>query len=263
MKISFIGYGHIAQAMAQGLANQLNYQLRAAAPSLKIGVVEQVYTHHDNLAIVPDADIIIIAVKPIHVAGVLTQIKQAMAPHCLLISLAAGLSLSWLEKQCLDKQAIVRAMPNMPIAVHKGATPLIANQFVSREQQEIVTQLFQSIGLMIWVSNEDDINIFTALSGSGPAYIFLFLEAMIHAAQQLGLQEDLAQAFALQTVSGAVELAKASALTMDELRKKVTSPGGTTAAAIQVFKEQKFEEIVSQAMHAAFMRSKGVVNEID
>jgi pyrroline-5-carboxylate reductase len=154
-------------------------------------------------------------------------------------------------------------MPNMPIAVHKGATPLIANQFVSREQQEIVTQLFQSRGLMIWVSNEDDINIFTALSGSGPAYIFLFLEAMIHAAQQLGLQEDLAQAFALQTVSGAVELAKASALTMDELRKKVTSPGGTTAAAIQVFKEQKFEEIVSQAMHAAFMRSKGVVNEID
>ena len=257
MKISLIGYGNIAQAMTKSLTNHLNYKLQAAAPSLQIGVnADNVYTHHDNLAIINGADVIIIAVKPRKVVDVLAQIKQAILPNCLLISLAAGLSLAWLEKHSVEKQAIVRAMPNTPIAVNKGATPLIANQFVSRDQKEFSTQLFQCMGMSTWVTNEDNMDIFTALSGSGPAYVFLFLEAMIHAAEKLGLEEDLARAFALQTISGAIELANASELNTNELCKNVTSSGGTTAAAIQVLKEEKFEQIVFKAMSAAFRRSK-------
>jgi len=264
MKISFIGYGNIAQAMTKSLTNHLNYKLQAASPSLQIGVnADNVFTHHDNLAIMNGADVIVIAVKPIKVAEVLAQINHAIPPNCLLISLAAGLSLSWLEKHCVEKQAIIRAMPNTPIAVKKGATPLIANQFVSREQKEFSTNLFQCMGMSTWVTNEDNMDVFTALSGSGPAYVFLFLEAMIHAAEKLGLEEDVAQAFALQTMTGAVELANASKLSVNELRKKVTSSGGTTAAAIQVLKEEKFEEIVFKAMSAAFMRSKELESKIN
>lgn len=257
MKISFIGYGNIAQAMAKGLTNHLHYELRAAAPSLPIGMnADNVFTHHDNLAILNDADVIVIAVKPPKAAEILEQIKSAIPPHCLLISLATGLSLSWLEKHSVAKQAIIRAMPNTPIAIKKGATPLIANQFVSGEQKELSTQLFQCLGMSTWITNENQMDIFTALSGSGPAYVFLFLEAMIHAAKELGLDADVAKAFALQTMSGAVELASTSELQVNELRKKVTSAGGTTAAAIKIFEEEKFMQIVSKSMNAAFMRAK-------
>jgi len=257
MKISFIGYGNIAQAMAKGLANHLNYELRAAAPSLPIGVnTDNVSTHYDNLAILNDTDVIIIAVKPSKVAEVLAQIKPAIPPHCLLISLATAYTLSWLEKHSGANQAIIRAMPNTPIAIKKGATPLIANQFVSRDQKEFTTQLFQCLGMITWIKNENQMDIFTALSGSGPAYVFLFLEAMMYAAEELGLEADIAKAFAIQTMSGAVELASTSEHHVNELRKKVTSAGGTTSAAIKVFEEEKLMQIVSKSMNAAIMRAK-------
>ncbi|MFZ4076710.1 MAG: pyrroline-5-carboxylate reductase [Legionellaceae bacterium] len=263
MNISFIGYGHIAQAMTRSLARDSNYKLYAAAPSLQIGVhADHVHTHHDNLAILKGADVIILAVKPLQVAEVLAQIKQAIPPHALLISLAAGLSLSWLEKHSVEQQAIVRAMPNTPIAVNKGATALMANAYVSEEQKAVSTQLFQSMGISTWVTDEDNMDTFTALSGSGPAYVFLFLEAMIHTAEALGLDKALARTFALQTVRGAVELAQASELSVTELREHVTSSKGTTAAAIQVLKEEQFEKIVFKAMRAAFRRSKALAIEM-
>src|SRR3990167_3658461 len=226
MKISFIGYGNIAQAMTKSLTNQVDYQLHAAAPSLQIGVnADNIFTHHDNLAILDGANVIVIAVKPIQVADVLAQIMPVIPPHCLLISLVAGLSLAWLEKRSVAQQAIIRAMPNTPIIIKKGATALIANQFVSKEQKEFTSKLFQSMGIITWLSHEDKMDIFTALSGSGPAYVFLFLEAMTHAAEKLGLAEDVAKSFALKTMSGAIELANTSELNANELCKKVTSAG--------------------------------------
>ena len=257
LKISFIGYGNIAKAIAKSLSNSDRYQLRAASPSLQIGIdADGIATHHNNLAILSDADMIILAVKPTKMQEVLLQINQAIPKNCLVISVAAGLCLTWLEKHIPQYQPIVRSMPNIATAVKKGATPLIANQFVNRKQKDDVARLFEYSGMIAWLENESEMDIFTALSGSGPAYVFLFLEAMARAAEQLGLSKELAKAFTLQTIVGAADLARESQFEFNELRKKVTSPGGTTAAAIHVLQEQHIEQILFNAIEAAYSRAK-------
>ncbi len=256
MKISFIGYGNIAKAITMGLRNHAN-ELRAASPSLPNGVDEHgTKTYSDNLAVIPNADILILAVKPAQMSAVLDQINPAMIPaHSTIISIASGLSLSWFEKYLPDI-AIVRAMPNIASALGKGATPMIANPFVTKEQRQKAEKVFTSLGLVTWVQNENDINAFTALSGSGPAYIFMFIEAMIKAAIRLGIEKDVAKAFALQTFEGALGLAKDTKLSLSELRKTVTSPAGTTAAAIEVLTQHGFDAILDEAMHAACERAR-------
>lgn len=257
MKISFIGFGNMAKAIAHTLCTNSNYQLFAASPSLAKGINEDgIHTEHDNLAVIHGVDIIFLAVKPAKMETVLTQIRPHLSPKCLLVSIAAGLSLSWLAKHGPTKQAIVRSMPNIPIAVGQGATPLIANDYVTREQKHLIEQLFQASGLITWVSKESDIDSFTALSGSGPAYVFLFMEAMINAAKKLGLNEEIARTFTLQTVLGATNLAKNNALELSALRKKVTSPSGTTAAALDILQQQGFDELIFQAMKAACERAQ-------
>lgn len=257
LKISFIGYGNIAKAIAKSLSNSTCYQLRAASPSLQIGInVDGIATHYDNLAIISDADIIILAVKPAKMQEVLLQISQAIPTNCLVISVAAGLYLSWLEKHIPQCQPIVRSMPNIAATVKKGATPLIANQFVSEKQKEDAAHLFECSGLIAWLDNENEMDIFTALSGSGPAYFFLFLEVMASAAEKLGLSKDIAKKFTLQTIIGAAALAKECPFEFSELRKKVTSPGGTTAAAIQVLEEQHIGQIIFDTIEAAYVRAK-------
>lgn len=258
MNICFIGFGNMAKAIARSLCkNANNYQIFASSPSLKEGQTEDgIITHHNNLAHIHKADIIFLAVKPAKMATLLAQIKTEIPSACLLISVAAGLSLSWLNKHCCAGQAIIRSMPNIPIAVGEGATPLIANSYVTKEQKRHAEQLFQCASLVAWTTKESDIDRFTALSGSGPAYVFLFLEAMINAAVKLGLKKDLAKTFALQTVAGSLKLASNSDLEIPELRKMVTSPAGTTAAAIDILQQQGFEELVFRAMEAAFERAK-------
>lgn len=258
MNICFIGFGNMAKAIAQGLCNHAsNYQIIAAAPSLKKGrTAEGIITEPDNLLGIANADLVILAVKPAKMAEILTQIKSKLPKHCLLISVAAGLTLDWLEQHCDKEQAIVRSMPNIPVMVKKGATPLIANRHVSQEQKRWAEELFLCSGIISWTTNENDIDAFTALSGSGPAYAFLFLEAMIEAAKKLGLNEKLAKAFTLQTIAGAVEMAATSELAISELRKKVTSPAGTTAAAIAILEEQGFTALIFKAMKAAHERAK-------
>lgn len=224
MKISFIGYGNMAKSIAESLRHK-NVELRAAAPSLPTGLSENgIRTFSDNAAVIPGSDVLILAVKPARMSRVLTEINTSVFPsHCLIISVASGLNLAWFEKY-LPKRAIVRAMPNIAISVGKGATPLIANEFVSKEQKQQAEHIFANPGLITWVKNENNINAFTALSGSGPAYIFMFMEAMINAAVSLGITEDLATAFALQTFNGAAAIATQSSLTLTQLRKTVTSP---------------------------------------
>jgi pyrroline-5-carboxylate reductase len=256
LKISFIGYGNIAKAIAKSLTCSSHYQLRAAAPSLQIGRdADGIATHYNNQAILNDADIIILAVKPSKMQEVLLEIIQSIPRHCVIISVAAGLDLSWLEKRLPEAQPIVRAMPNIAIAVKEGATPLVANQFVSKKQKDSVTSLFECSGMIAWLDTEDQMDIFTALSGSGPAYIFLFLEIIANSAEKLGLPKDMAKKFTLQTFIGASVLAKESQIEFRSLREKVTSSGGTTAAAIQVFQEQDIDQVIYKAMEAAYRRA--------
>lgn len=257
MNISFIGFGNMAQAIAHGLIRNKNYQLFAAAPSLSKEVnSDGIHCSPDNLEIIKNADIVILAVKPLKAEAVLNEIGMSLPKQSLLVSVAAGVSLSALAKYCRKEQAIVRSMPNLPISIAQGATPLIANPFASNQQKQTVETIFQELGIVHWVNHENDMNSFTALSGSGPAYFFLFLEAMIDAAKKLGIEEDIAKAFSLQTIEGALQLARNNTLDIHQLREKVTSPGGTTAAALSILQAHHFNDLLFQAMKAAAERAE-------
>lgn len=261
MKISFLGFGNMAKAIAESLCNNNDMVLFAAAPSLpETQNPDGISTHFSNSAIVEQADIIVVAVKPDKVQTVLTEINPQLSKQCVVLSIAAGVSLETLAMSCPKEQPIVRSMPNTPIAVGKGATALIANEYVTKEQTRWINQLFACSGISTWVTEENDIDALTALSGSGPAYVFLFLEAMIAAARELGIDDSVATTFALQTMSGTCALLETSGLSPQQLRNKVTSPAGTTAAAIAILQHHGFEALLSKAMHAAFERAKQLGN---
>lgn len=246
----------MAKAIAQGLLQDDSIQLFVASPSLPVGVNEDgIHTHFNNLAIIPQSDVIILAVKPAQMQLVVEQIKSERPAQCLVISIASGLTFKWFDQLTGLNWPIVRAMPNIAAAVKQSATPLIANERVTDVQKEIAQQFFSRIGLTTWVQNEDAINSFTALSGSGPAYVFLFMEAMIKAAEALGLPNDIATSFTLQTLQGALSLAASQDTSLAELRAAVTSPAGTTAAAIAVLESHGFYQLIKNAMQAAYDRS--------
>ncbi|BCA96322.1 pyrroline-5-carboxylate reductase [Legionella antarctica] len=255
MNISFLGYGNMAKAIARGLSQQGCHSLSAAAPSLGIGTnKDQIQTHFDNKQIIKDAEIIVLAVKPMKMSLVLNEITPFLSPDCLLISVAAGLSLSWFAEHGSVNQPLIRTMPNTPASVGLAATPMIANPFTSSEQKRQADFIFSTIGITAWVENEEDMDTFTALSGSGPAYVFSFLEAMVEAAVALGLNESVAKKFALQTFNGALKLAQNDNLSLNQLRTKVTSPGGTTAAALSIMHKQ-LNTLTLAAMSAAKQRA--------
>ena len=257
MKISIIGFGNMAKAIAQALLQNPTNQLFATSPSLPVGVNPQgIHTHFDNLSILPDSDIIFLTVKPSMMSQVLMEIRQTIPEKCVVISVAAGLKLDWFSNQLNPNTPIVRAMPNIAAAIGQSATPLIANEFVTHEQKGIVEALFLSIGITNWITDESEIDVYTALSGSGPAYVFLFMESLIDGATSLGLAKDIATSFALQTVLGAVTMAKSTTTCLSDLRAQVTSPAGTTAAAIAVLQSQQMDQIIQAAMIAAYERSK-------
>lgn len=256
MKVSFIGYGNLAQAIARRLANHKEYTLAASSPSLSVTINSQnVHTHFDNKEIIKQAEIIILAVKPKLMSSILKEINPFLPPDSLLISVAAGLTLDWFKKHCNPKQAVIRTIPNTPAAIGQAATPMIANEFTSALQKQWAEQLFSHVGITTWAQKEDDMDSFTALSASGPAYVFLFIDALVQASQELGLDESIAKSFAIQMVSGAVALVKQSDLSLVELREKVATPGGTTAAALNVLHD-KMENLILSALTAAKHRSQ-------
>lgn len=256
MNISFIGFGHLAKAMFKGLSITENDWVRAASPSLTLHTTTlTLQTFNDNACVLPDAEILILAVKPNQMNQVLMEILPLLPPKLLLVSVAAGISLSWFKKTA-PNVAVVRAMPNIGAAHARSATPLIANEWVTTHQKAIAEAFFQRLGVTHWVTRENDMDIFTALSGSGPAYVLLLMEAMAHAATQMGIDQDVALTFTLQTAKGALSLASELGASLSELRRQVTSPGGTTAAAINIFSERGFAAIVEEAITAAVIRAR-------
>lgn len=254
MNISFIGYGNIAKALIKGLVQQSSYSISAAAPSLPTGINDGIHTYSNNKDAIKEAQIIILAVKPMQMDTVMKDIAPAIPAGCLLISVATGLNTDWFAARCPTPTAILRAMPNTPAAVGMSATPLFANANMTAEQKLHAERIFASIGITAWVDDESDIDSFTAVSGSGPAYVFLFIESMMQAAKQFGLPDSVARLFCLQTVSGACALAQHSDLELTQLRKNVTSPNGTTAAALKVL-EPELPGLVLQAIEAARARA--------
>ena len=257
MQISMIGFGNMAKAIAQRLIRHEANTLQVSAPSLPNGLYqERIESHSNNLVVAASAEILILGVKPAQMASVVDEIKPVLPNHCLVISIAAGLSLDWFEARFPSRTSVVRAMPNIAAEIGDSATPLIANAFVSNQQKQQAERIFSSIGLVKWLSREQEMNAYTALSGSGPAYVFLFIEALIKGGISLGLAEEDAKTFAMQTMRGALNLASTKGLPISELRKAVTSPSGTTAAALGVFHAQGFEQIMQTAMQAAYDRAK-------
>lgn len=253
MNIGFIGFGSMAKAIAKGLKNK--YELFASAPSLTKGINQEgIHTFFDNNELIKQADLIILAVKPAQMDKVIQEINSELSNSCLLISIAAGLNLEWFKHRFSKPQALIRAMPNTPASIGLAATPLLANSLVDLNQKQIAETLFATIGITQWINEEKEMDIYTALSGSGPAYVFSFIESLIKGAITLGLETETARQFALQTCKGALKLAETSHLDISNLKNQVISPGGTTAAALNKL-EPKLEQLVYSALEAAQKRA--------
>ncbi len=268
-KIGFIGAGNMASSLINGLiasgqapsqlwASDTNQEtLHTLAEKLKINVST------DNNNLVNEVDVLVLAVKP----QILRLVAEAIADtvkgnNVLIVSIAAGISQSSLAEWLGDNCAIVRCMPNTPALVQTGATALHANSKVSDEQKNLAENILRSVGISLWVDHESELDAVTAVSGSGPAYFFLLMEAMEKAALELGLDENTARLLIQQTALGAAKIALESDETSGQLRQKVTSAGGTTEQAIKTFEENDFSQLVSKALHAARDRSVEMSKEL-
>ena len=210
----------------------------------------------DNQQAIKDADVVVLAVKPQSMENTLKPIKKTLSQgKPLLISIAAGIQLSHLGKWAGEELAIVRAMPNTPAIIQSGATALCANKNTSGEQRDLAETIMRSVGLALWLKDENLMDAVTALSGSGPAYYFLIMEVMEKAATQLGLSQEHARILTLQTAFGAAKMALESNHDAATLRKQVTSPGGTTERALDVLMNGGIENLFREALEAAQKRS--------
>ncbi|MGI6553244.1 MAG: pyrroline-5-carboxylate reductase [Clostridia bacterium] len=215
----------------------------------------RVHVTEDNLSLVSRASMVVMAVKPQFFFQVLHSFVGKMSPGQLLISVAAGISLGEMEKIVPAGLALARVAPNTPCLVGKGAAAIAYGSAVTEEHRKKVRELFQSLGLAVEVP-EKYLNAITGLSGSGPAYVYLFLEALIEAGVRVGLPRDLSRQLVLQTVFGAVTMAQETGRHPAELKEMVTSPGGTTAAALEVLESGAFRGLVLGAVVKAFQRAE-------
>lgn len=223
--------------------------LASLSESLKVNVT------HNNHDVVDAVDVVVLAVKPQILAQVAKDIAVQLSEQQLVISIAAGINQTALSRWLGADKPVVRCMPNTPALVLSGATALHANAKVSPEQQDLAETILRAVGITLWVTDESDLDAVTAVSGSGPAYYFLLMEAMEQAALELGLSEANARLLVQQTALGAAKIALESSESPAELRRRVTSPGGTTQQAIETFERGGFTELVSKALHAARNRS--------
>lgn len=215
-----------------------------------------VHTTDDNNHAVAQADIVILAVKPQVLQAVCQEIQPSVEQNKpLIISIAAGITENSLQQWLGAQTAIVRTMPNTPAMIQTGATVLHANACVTEEQKDAAESILRAVGITRWLENEQLIDAATAVSGSGPAYYFLFMEIMQQAAIELGLPEETAHLLTLQTALGAARMAMESQDGPNELRKKVTSPGGTTEAAINEMMQQQLPQLLTRAIEKARDRS--------
>ncbi|WP_268798453.1 pyrroline-5-carboxylate reductase [Pseudomonas huanghezhanensis] len=259
-RIAFIGAGNMAASLigglrAQGVEPDL---IRASDPGEETR--ERVSTEHgikvfaDNAQAVEDADVVLLAVKPQMMKTVCEVLRPHLKPNQLMVSIAAGITCASM-KIWLGEQPIVRCMPNTPALLRQGVSGLYATSEVSAAQRDQAEALLSAVGIALWLDEEQQLDAVTAVSGSGPAYFFLLIEAMTAAGVKLGLPADVAGKLTLQTALGAALMATGSDVDAAELRRRVTSPAGTTEAAIKSFQANGFEAIVENALSAAAHRS--------
>ena len=260
-KIAFIGAGNMAKAIIGGLLAEgfSAAHISAAGPRLeslnKVADEFGIAVSTDNAATAATAEVIVLAVKPQMLKEVALALRDSLSHKPLIISVAAGIATQSIASWVGEDQAIVRCMPNTPSQLRVGASGLFANALVSEAQKAAANTILSAVGIVQWLDDEPLLNAVTAVSGSGPAYFFLMMEAMIDAGIELGLTRECAAELTLQTALGAAMLAKESECDVAELRRRVTSPKGTTEQAILSFEADQLRATVLKAMSACSNRA--------
>lgn len=260
LKIGFIGGGNMASALIGGLTSKITQKPQIHVIDLNPDALSQLASQFGaTTSTVMDqklleCDVIVLAVKPQQIYDVVIALSPYIQNQ-LILSIAAGISTSDLSKWLKNYNHIVRTMPNTPALIGKGVTGLFATNAVTDEQKQLAETIMQAVGLTLWVDNENLLDAVTALSGSGPAYVFYFIEALEAAGKALGLTQDQANTLAIATFQGSAELAAQSAESVSVLRERVTSPAGTTFAALSVMEKNQLKDLIISAVKAAADRS--------
>jgi pyrroline-5-carboxylate reductase len=262
MKIAFIGGGNMGEAMVSAIVkNNL-----AAAGDIAVSDVSEsrrsylenkykVTLMNDNSEVVQKKEIIILAIKPQVLADAVVTLKGQIKPNQLVISILAGKSIHTIAT-ILAHNCIVRSMPNTPAQIGEGITVWTATPQVTEQQKKWAASILGAMGSEVYAEDEKYLDMATAVSGSGPAYVFLFVESLVEAAIKLGFTQEVADKLVLQTLLGSGHLLQKSGKTPQELRRMVTSPGGTTAEAIAQFEKGGFKDLMEKAVLAAYEKAK-------
>lgn len=270
LSLAFIGGGNMASALGAGLIGK-----RCGASDVHVIDIDEATRERwaaqgVSAAAAPGPELSgqkvwIFAVKPQVMKETVTACRPYLKPDTLVISIAAGIDSAtlarWLGTPDQPWTRLVRCMPNTPSLVKAGISGLLALDGASDNDRNVAQQLLKAVGEVVWVDNDDQLDAVTALSGSGPAYVFLFLEALIAGGEKLGLSAEQSRALALATLNGATQLAGLSPESPATLRERVTSKGGTTAAALSVFEQHGFTPMVHDAMQAAYNRASELARE--
>ncbi len=268
--IAFIGAGNMAAALIKGLVED-GYpadSIIASDPDhQRTDFIKEccaIRTSDNNRAAVLEADVVVLAVKPQALPQIARDIAESVSSSKpLIISIAAGIQTKHLAEWLGEDTAIIRTMPNTPAMLQTGTTGLYANPNANEDQRNLAESIMRAVGLTLWVDEETMMDSVTAISGSGPAYFFLVMELMIKAAEKMGMEHDSAKLLTLHTALGAARMALENPDDPSVLREKVTSPGGTTAAALAVFHEKGLDQIIEDALIAARDRSIELSSQVN
>jgi len=268
-QIGFIGGGNMASSLIGGLvsngypAEKITVSDLDAEKRTYLSDTFGVTVLEDSASVAALADILVLAVKPQVMQSVATSIRASVQKKKpVVVSIAAGIRVDALERWLGEGLAVVRCMPNTPALVKTGATGLYANAQVDDNQKDQVESLLRAVGVTVWVSSENDLDAVTALSGSGPAYFFMVMEALEEAAIAAGLDPKVTQLLTQETALGSAKMALESSESAGVLRQRVTSPGGTTEQAIGILEEKGLKDIFHQAVLAAKQRSVELSDEL-
>lgn len=261
MRISFIGGGKMGEAiirsiLADNIAQAADITVSDISPERRDMLSKDygINTTAQNREAIADADVVVLAVKPQDIASLLPELRS-LTEKQVVISIAAGVTLDTLSKG-LEHHVLVRAMPNMPAQISEGITAWTASNQVSKEQKEMVKTVLAATGAEVYVNSEKYIDMATAVSGSGPAYIFLIMEALMDAAVHIGLSRDVAEKLVTDTMIGSAMSVRITGKHPAELRNMVTSPAGTTSEGLMQLEAGGLRTLLLEAVTAAFEKSK-------
>ena len=268
--IAILGAGSMGRAILQGLLSPhvhvatgiriTNRRVEAATDFVTEPRVTAWVTSENpeaNREAVRDAKVVIVAVKPAGIVDMLAEVAESLDDDAVVVSVAAGITLAQLQSAAGDRRAVMRAMPNTPAQIRRGVTGISVGEHVTTAQQELVESVFATVGSVV-VVGEERLNALTSISGSGPAYVFYLIEQWEQAARQQGFTQAEAALLVRETVRGAAELVIASGEQPEELRRRVTSPNGTTERAIATLEQAHLAELLETAMQAAMARAREI-----